>query len=227
MSDEELYEGLCRFVTPERRAAFERVAPWRTRYVTIALENIYQSHNASAVLRSCDLLGVNDVHVIEATHRFDPTADIALGSSRWLDIHRYDGEGATGRCVQRLREMGYRIAVTSPHRESSTPHDVPIDAPMAVFFGTELTGASADLLALADLHVRIPMYGFTESYNISVSAAITLFTITERLRAADDRWKLAGPELLALKLAWVRRSVRDAAAIERRLRAEAASTRAR
>lgn len=220
MTDEALYEGLCRFITPERRATFDRVATDRTRHVTVLLEDIYQQHNASAVLRSCDLLGVQDVHVIERVNTFAPNPDVALGSAKWLDIHRARGEDATAKTVQRLRDRGYRIVVTSPHARSRTPHDIDIDAPLAICFGTELTGASNELLQAADDHLRIPMYGFTESYNISVSVAITLFTITERMRRANERWRLGAQEQLGLKLEWARRSVRDADLIEQRLRTE-------
>ena len=220
MTDEETYEGLCRFITPERRAAFERVAADRTRRVTVLLENIYQQHNASAVLRTCDLLGVQDVHVIEEVNTFSPHPDVALGSSKWLDIHRHRGANATQDRVAHLRESGYRIVVTSPHGDASTPHDIDLSTPLAICFGTELTGASNALLGSADMHLRIPMYGFTESYNISVSVALVLFTITERMRAQDDAWRLSAEQQLALKLAWARRSVRDAELIERRLRDE-------
>lgn len=220
MTDQELYEGLCRFITPERRAAFERVAPLRTRHVTVLLEDIYQQHNASAVLRSCDLLGVQDVHVIETVNRFDPNPDVALGSAKWLDIHRERGADATVNTVRKLRARGYRIVVTSPHSDGRTPHDIDIERPMAICFGTELTGASGALLQEADEHLRIPMYGFTESYNISVSAAIILFTITERMRHASDQWRPGVEDQLRSKLEWARRSVRDAALIEQRLRAQ-------
>lgn len=219
MTDTDLYEGLCRFITPERRAAFERVAPHRTRHVTVVLEDIYQSHNASAVLRSCDLLGVNDVHVIENTHAFSPNPEIALGSSKWLDLHRYRGQDGTRQCLDTLRARGYRIAVTSPHGDCRTPDDVDLATPLAICFGTELTGASSALLDAADVRLRIPMVGFTESFNISVSVAITLYTITQRLRASNIAWALTADEQLALRLAWARRSVRDAEGVERRLRA--------
>lgn len=220
MNDEEIYEGLCTFITEERRAAFERVAADRTRRVTVLLENIYQQHNASAVLRTCDLLGVQDVHVIEEANTFSPHPDVALGSSKWLDIHRHRGVNATRDRLAHLRERGYRIVVTSPHGQASTPHDIDLATPLAICFGTELTGASDALLGSADLHLRIPMYGFTESYNISVSVALVLFTITERMRAQGEAWRLSEQEQLALKLAWARRSVRDAELIERRLRDE-------
>lgn len=217
MTDQQLYARLSAFITDNKRDLFDRLAPLRTRHITAVLEDIYQPHNASAVLRSCDLLGVQDVHIIEGSHTFTPSADVALGSSKWLDLHRYKGEGGTAACIRQLRSAGHRIVVTSPRPGGCTPADVPIDAPLCVCFGTELTGATDQLLDAADLHLRIPMFGFTESFNISVSVAITLSRITERLHETDG-WQLDEAAQLALKLAWARRSVRNAVAIEERLK---------
>lgn len=221
MTDAMLYEALCRFITPERRARIEQVAPLRTRHLTVVLQDIYQSHNASAVVRTCDLLGVQDLHVIEERNAYSLSEEVTLGSSKWVDIHRHRGAADnTAACLAQLRRSGHRIVVTSPHARGRTPNEIAMDRPMAICFGTELTGASAALIEAADEHLRIPMYGFTESYNISVSAAIVLFTLAERLRASRIPWKLPREEIFALQLRWVRGCVRDAAQVEERIRRE-------
>lgn len=221
LSDQALYDKLSAFVSPNKRALFDRIAPERTRHVTVVLEDIYQSHNASAVVRTCDLLGVQDIHIVEDRNKYTVNPDVTLGSSKWIDMHRYrNGADNSMDCVRALKRKGYRIVATTPRADSVTPHNIPLHEPLAFCFGTELTGLSDAIMQHADIHLRIPMYGFTESYNISVSAAITLFTVMERLRASDVPWRLNADELLALKLEWARKMVHSAHHIEERARRE-------
>ncbi|HEX2616041.1 MAG TPA: RNA methyltransferase, partial [Flavobacteriales bacterium] len=197
-------------------------APERTRHVTVVLEDIYQSHNASAVVRTCDLLGIQDIHIVENRNKYTINPDVTLGSSKWTDMHRYKGEADNSlACVRALQQKGYRIVATSPRADAVTPHTIPLDKPMAFCFGTELTGLSDAVMQHADTWLRIPMYGFTESYNISVSAAITLFTVMERLRASDVPWRLSEEQLNALKLEWARKVVHSAQHLEARLERDA------
>lgn len=220
MTDHELYEQLSAFISENKRSLFDKIAPMRTRHVTVVLEDIYQSQNASAVLRTCDLVGVQDVHVIENRNSYKVDRQVALGSSQWVDIIPYrTHEDNTRACMDALRAKGYRIIATSPRGDARTPHDIDLEQPMAFCFGTELTGLSDTLLDEADAHLRIPMYGFTESYNISVSAAITLFTVMERLRKSAIDWRLDDAACIALRLQWVRTILQSADLIEARLRA--------
>ncbi len=222
MTDHELYLQLAEFVSPNKRELFDRFAPLRTKHVTVVLEDIYQSQNASAVVRTSDLVGVQDIHVIENRNAYQLNPDVTLGSSKWVDVHRYrTHEDNTGACIEALRTKGYRIIATSPRSEHTTPENVDLDRPMAFCFGTELTGLSPALLDAADEHLRIPMHGFTESYNISASAAIVLYTVMQRLRASDAKWQLDDDTLIALKLAWARKVVHSAAHIEERIRRDA------
>ncbi|MCW5898109.1 MAG: RNA methyltransferase [Flavobacteriales bacterium] len=225
MNDQELIGRLSAFVTDERNALFERLAPLRTRHVTAVLEDPYQPHNMSAVVRTCDLLGIQDVHVIERRNSYRVDPEIALGASKWVDVHRHGGseEGRT-KCFADLRAKGYRIVATSPRAEDVTPATIDIDRPLAICFGTEMDGLSDAAIEEADEHLRIPMYGFTESYNLSVSAAIVLYTVIERLRASGVDWRLDAQALASIKLGWLRASIRDAKAIESRLHAEGKDT---
>jgi tRNA (guanosine-2'-O-)-methyltransferase len=222
LSDAQLYDRLSEFLSPNKRDLFERLSRERTRHVTVVMEDIYQSHNASAVVRTCDLLGVQDLHVIENRNAYTLNKDVTLGSSKWTDLHRYRGDGDnTAACLTALKKQGYRIVATTPRADNVTPHTIPLDAPLAFCFGTELTGLSDTIMHQADIQLRIPMYGFTESYNISVSAAITLFTVMERLRASDVNWRLDEHALTALKLSWARSTVQSAELLEERFRREA------
>jgi tRNA (guanosine-2'-O-)-methyltransferase len=214
MNDNERYDRLSAFLTDHRRALFDRIATERTRHLSVVLEDTYQQHNASAVLRTCDLLGVQDVHVIERNARWSANEEIALGASKWVDTHHHNDPLA---CVSALRAAGRVVVATSPHGDSYTPEDVPIDTPLAIVFGTELRGISDALAEACDLRLRIPMHGFTESYNLSVSAGIVLYTVMRRLRASAVEWRMSEADRIAMKLRWCRRSIDDAEAIERRL----------
>lgn len=207
--DKKLLEFLYAFITAERKQRFEEVLAYRTRHVTVVLEDIYQSHNASAVLRSCDLTGVQDVHIIENHNVYDINPDIVVGSTKWLNLHKYNElDFNTPAVFDMLHARGYQIAATCPHRNDFTPDTLPIDRPVALVFGTEKTGLTGYAISHADMHVRIPMFGFTESFNISVSAALLMHALTNRLHASSDiNWKLTDEEKDELRLAWTRNTL--------------------
>ena len=210
-------EYLERFVSPQRLERFREILALRTRHITVALEDVYQMHNASAVIRSCDVFGIQDAHLIEA--RFGRRLDrkIAMGAQKWVDIHRYD---STEMCIEALRTRGYRIVATTPHSASYTPEQLPLDRPFALFFGTEKEGLSQRVLSQADAAVRIPMVGFTESLNISVAAAILLYDLSDRLRKSEIRWGLSEPEIFGKRFDWAFKSVRSAEEILSRFEEE-------
>ena len=206
-SKEALYEKASQLVSENRRALIDRIAPLRTRHITVALEDVYQSHNAAAVLRSCDCFGIQDVHVVERNNPFTPAGDVAVGSSKWVDYYSYpDIQSA----YAELRCRGYRIVATTPHTNDTLITDLDISTPVALIFGTELTGLTPEAIDLADEYVKIPMYGFTESFNISVSVALSLFNLTERLRHSNNQaFMQSSNELLDLKLHWLAQTIRD------------------
>lgn len=204
---ESLYERASQLVSENRRELIDRIAPLRTRHITVALEDVYQSHNAAAVLRSCDCFGIQDVHVVERNNPFNPAGDVAVGSSKWVDYYPYpDIQSA----YAELRRRGYRIVATTPHTNDTLITDLDISTPVALIFGTELTGLTPEAIDLADEYVKIPMYGFTESFNISVSVALSLFNLTERLRHSNNQaFMQSSNELLDLKLHWLAQTIRD------------------
>ena len=207
--DYALLAFLTPFITDERKQRFEEVLAYRTRHVTVVLEDIFQPHNASAVLRSCDLRGIQDVHIVENNYQYDVNPDVVMGSNKWLNLYHYNKvDFNTPEVFDRLHEQGYQIVATCPHRDDFTPETLPLDQPIALVFGTEKLGLSDYAVEHADKHVRIPMFGFTESYNISVSAALLIYTLTNRLHNSENiSWHLSEEEKDALRLEWTRRTL--------------------
>lgn len=215
-----LLEHLQAFLTPQRRRRFDDVLNWRTRWITVVLADLYQPHNTSAVLRSCDAFGVQDVHVIESDNSFEPNPQIALGADQWLTLHQYRGGSAFVDCVTTLQRGGYLIAATVPGNDSRPLDDLPMSAPVALLFGTEKEGLPPAVVAGADVCVHLPMFGFVESFNVSVAAALSLQTLTRKLHASESDWRLSCVERDRLLLDWSRATVPGAEAIERRFEME-------
>ena len=210
---------LYSIITPSKREMFDRIAAERTQHMTVALENVYQEHNASAVLRSCDCFGIQQLHVIEKDNQYKVQRDIALGAGRWVDMFNYDRENSPEmQCLDQLRKEGYRIIATSPHGNTPTIHELDISKPFALIFGTERRGISEEVQQAADEFVRIPMYGFSESFNISVSVAIMLNVFRQRLEESAIEWKFSEIEQTKLKLKWCQSILNGGPMIEAEIR---------
>lgn len=211
--DAEYFKFLEGFVTPERREKFIKVLGQRTNHFTVVVEDVFQLHNTSAVMRSCEVFGIQNLHVVE--QRFGKSIDkeIAMGAQKWVDVNRH---GSIDEAIASVREKGYKIIATTPHRDDCTLDEFDIQSPAAIFFGTEKEGLSPEVLSQADGFLKIPMVGFTESLNISVSAAIILQNLTSRLRKSDINWKLSPQEILEKRLYWMKMSIKDIQAIEAR-----------
>ena len=199
----QLRDYLFEFISENKQNLFNTIIENRTRHLTVVLENIFQPHNASAVLRSCDLFGVQDVHIIENTNEYTLSEEVAMGSSKWLTMKKYnEKEENTLACFDALRKEGYKIIATTPHTEDVMIADLPIDQKTALVFGTELTGLSDVAMQNADGFVKIPMYGFTESFNISVSAALSLYQVTDNMRKSEVNWQLSEDEKIDIQITW-------------------------
>lgn len=206
-------------ITPNKQEMFDRIAADRTRYLTVVLENVFQEHNASAVLRSCDCFGIQELNVIEKDNQYKVQRDIALGAGRWVDLYNFDqGNQPSIDCIQKLKAKGYKIVATTPHTKDVTINELDLNQPMALVFGTERRGISPEVMELADEFVKIPMYGFTESFNISVSVAITLNVLRQRLENSSLNWKLSEEEQTLLKLKWCRKILNGGQALEDEIR---------
>jgi tRNA (guanosine-2'-O-)-methyltransferase len=182
----------------------------RTRYLTVVLEDIFQPHNASAVLRTCECFGIQDVHIIENKNQYTINPDVVMGSDKWITLVKYNSKiFNTQMAINDLRKKGYRIIATTLSNKA-TPLDKfnPVDRPCAIFFGTELTGLSKEVLKQADEHLNIPIYGFTDSFNISVSVAIILHNLLDRIRSSEINWQLSDSEKEEVLLQWLKNSIK-------------------
>lgn len=213
MTDLNYLEYLEGFLTDNRKSRFLDVLQNRTNHFTVAIEDVFQMHNTSAVMRSCEVFGVQELHVIEQKFGKRIDKEIAMGSQKWVDIHPY---GSMGDCIAAVKSKGYRIIATTPHQNDCVLDDFDISTPAALFFGTERDGLSQELLDQADGFLKIPMAGFTESLNISVSAAIILQNLTSRLRKSQIDWHLTEDEILEKRLTWTKNSIKDIKRIEAR-----------
>ncbi|WP_349351422.1 MULTISPECIES: RNA methyltransferase [unclassified Flagellimonas] len=213
MIDHDLLTYLETYLTEERKQRFLDVLQKRTKHITVAVEDVYQLHNTSAILRSCDVFGVQELHVIE--HRFGKRLDknIAMGAEQWVDVHRY---GTTADCVAKLKSEGYRIIATTPHNDSSLLPDFFPSEKSALFFGTEKEGLSEIVMQQADGFLKIPMVGFSESLNVSVSAAIIIQQLAQKVRDSDLDWRLTEAELLEKRLDWTKKSIKHVKGIIKR-----------
>lgn len=210
-----LAQEMLKFVSSHKQGLFDDIIQSRTRHLTVVLEDIYQPHNASAVLRTCDCFGIQDVHIIENRNLYEVNPDVALGSSKWLSLNKYnEEENNTLKTFDTLRASGYKIVATTPHTNDCQLNELDITKKTALVFGTEMQGLSQIAIDNADEYVRIPMYGFTESFNISVSAAIILHHLSEKLRNSNIDWHLTEEEVIETKLNWARNVVKKAELIE-------------
>lgn len=204
--DPQLIEFLEGMLTPERKFLFNKVIDQRTNHFTVATEDVYQLHNTSAVIRSCDVFGIQNIHVIEERNRKKIDREIAMGAQKWVSLNRHH---SSAECIFDLKKKGYQIVGTTPHGNSSYLEDFDISKPSAIFFGTEQDGLSQGVLNNADHFIKIPMNGFTDSLNISVSAAIILQHITVKLRNSEINWELSENEKNAIKFEWLSKSFKN------------------
>ena len=201
------------FLTDNRKEKFLKVLGNRTNHFTVAIEDVFQLHNTSAVMRSCEVFGVQQLNVVEEKFGKSIDKEIAMGAQKWVDVNRYE---SISNCVESLKNKGYQIIATTPHENDCFMDDFDISKPSALFFGTERDGLSEEVMKNADGFLKIPMVGFTESLNISVSAAITLQNLTNRLRKSDVKWQLDEEEILVKRLQWAKNSIKDIKRIEAR-----------
>ena len=204
--DKALLAYLNTIVSDERQLRFNKVLANRTRLLTVAVEDVFQMHNTSAVIRSCEVFGVQDAHLIELRNRNELDKNIALGAEKWVDTHMYT---SSLDCINSLRSKGYTIVATSPHAEASNLEDFVVKGKTALFFGTERDGLSDVVLSNADSFLKIPMLGFTESLNISVSAAIILQILSRQIRDNKLNWELTNEEKLEKQLDWAKKSIKS------------------
>ena len=217
MVDLEYLYFLENILTDNRKERFLQVLEKRTNHFTIAMEDIFQLHNTSAVMRSCEVFGIQQLNVIEERYTKSIDKEIAMGAQKWVDVNRFNSISG---CIADLKSKGYQIIATTPHEKDCDLDDFDISKPSALFFGTERDGLSEEVLQNADGFLKIPMAGFTESLNISVSAAIIIQNLMSRLHKSDINWKLSEEEILVKRLEWAKNTIKDIKRIEERYYSE-------
>lgn len=205
MKEQALFDYLESYLTERRKQLLKEVAAKRTRHFTVVTEDVYQLHNTSAVVRTCDIFGIQDLHVVEEIIGKRIDKEIAMGAQKWVDVHRYD---TIDGCITSLKSKGYRIIATTPHEDAQLLDDFDVTEKAAFFFGKESTGLSDKVFENADGFLKIPMYGFTESLNISVSAAIILQHVVQKLKKTAVAWQLSEAEQLQIRLDWMKKSIK-------------------
>ncbi|MFD2551014.1 TrmH family RNA methyltransferase [Bizionia sediminis] len=206
MIDRQLLNYLEGFLTTHRREKFLQVLAGRTKHFTVATEDVYQLHNTSAVIRSCDVFGIQNVHIVEERNSKRIDREIAMGAQKWVDLKRHH---RVKDAIKHIKQEGYQIIATTPHTNDCDLHDFDITKKSCFFFGRETEGLSEDVLETADGFLKIPMVGFTESLNISVSAAIILQHVTTKLKQSSISWQLTEEEKLEKRLDWVKKTLKS------------------
>ena len=206
MVDLKLLQHLESFLTEHRLQRFNTVLKERTKHFTVAIEDVYQLHNTSAVMRSCDVFGIQELHIIEEVNTKRIDREIAMGAQKWVDLNRYHN---TNLCIEDLKARGYQIVATTPHAEDCDLIDFDISKKSCFFFGRETEGLSQNVIDNADCFLKIPMVGFTESLNISVSAAIILQHATSQLKKSKVAWQLNQDEMIEKRLDWINKTIKD------------------
>lgn len=210
----ERLDYLTKFITDERREVLQRTVDSRTHYMRILTENMFHPQNASAIMRHCEAFGIQQIHTVEDRCKFDPSVNIVRGTQKWVDVEHHD---TTAEALATLKAEGYRIVATTPHRCSATPETFDVTkGKFALVFGTEHAGISDEVIAAADDFLMIPMCGMVESLNVSASAAILIYMLSERIRQTVDNWQLSEEQKLKLLTRWTMSSVRDYERILRR-----------
>ncbi len=205
----EVSKHLTSFLTDERNARLLEVIENRTRHITIVIEDLYQTQNISAVMRTCECLGIQDVHIVEAENDFSIHKAISMGADKWLTKYHYPAENSNiVDCISQLKQKGYSVIATLPGDDSCYLDQLDLEKPMAFLFGTELTGLSEEAIKHADKSVKIPMYGFTTSFNISNSVAIIATYLIEKLRNSQINWKMSDIDKEIIYLEWLQKSIK-------------------
>ncbi len=173
------------YLVPARRARIDEVVANRTRTLTVVMEAFCDPQNVNAVLRTCEAFGIQDLHVVEGVMKpYDRNKKISQNADKWLDVHRWR---STAECLAKLRGDGFAVYVTHLDAGARPLGELPFAGKVALVFGNESRGVSAEAVRLADATFAIPMRGFVQSFNVSVAAAITLAKAVERREAERGR----------------------------------------
>jgi len=215
--DKLVLRHLSQFVSDHKKEVVSKVLERRTRQIAVVLEDIFQSQNASAVMRTAECMGIQDIYIIEQLTKYSLNPRVLKGADKWLSLIRYNRKGRdnTGDCFDELHRNGYRILVADPSPEGVSIDSINVDGQkLALVFGNELRGVSQSAMQHCDTIIRIPMFGFTESLNVSVSVAICLNILIPKLHTLEENPFISEEEKDILRLSWFRKIVRRSDLIE-------------
>lgn len=215
MTELEFFES---FISERRRALIDDALKERTQHLTVVLDDVFQSRNIGAVVRSCDCFGVQNVHVLEGRNEYELREEVARGAEKWMSVHRYKKSEGVAKSINEIKAQGYKLYATVPDREAVSVNELPVNDKVALVFGNEKAGVSQEVIDLCDGLVTIPMYGFTESFNISVSASVFMHHLTNKYREEGVDFRLTDQEREELRLIWYKANTKDSELLENRYR---------
>lgn len=192
-------------MTESRKQVLKDTLELRTKYVTLVAEHFIDEHNIHASIRSSECFGLQEFHNIpEEGVQLKKNRSVNRGAFHWTHVYDYEeGKRSTEECIANLKARGYKIYASSSHIETSfTPQNIPIDQPLAIVLGKEMTGISQETIDMCDGVITIPMYGFTESFNVSVAASLIIQPIIARIHESDYNWKMTEKEKSDLYYEW-------------------------
>lgn len=200
----DLYNYLTGFISKEKIEKIENLVNNRTNFILPILEDLYQFRNAGAIVRSMESFGFQSLIALENRNKFKPESTVARGADKWIDISY---KPSNIESLKEIKEMGYQLVAISPEINAIDICDFQLTKPTALIFGTEFKGVSEETLNYADLCVKIPMLGFTESLNVSVAAGICFYEMRNKLEVSNLDWHLTNIQKLNLKIKWAIKSV--------------------
>lgn len=217
-TNSKLAQYLKQFISDKRKKLFEKKIKERTKQITIVLEDVFQRRNISASIRSADCFGIQDVHIIENTNTFTDDPEVSMGAEKWITTKRYrHKKHNSAQTIKHLQAKGYQVIATTPHDTDCNLFELNFNKhKIALIFGNEIRGCSKEALELADKKINIPMYGFTESFNLSVSVSLCLQHLTYKLRNSSINWQMSKKEKNEIILQWLRNSIKSSSDIEKK-----------
>lgn len=193
------------FITDDRKRKINGVLSYRINRIVLVLENIYDPHNVSAVIRTCDGLGFLDLYIVDPNKKIKYSSPITTGAEKWLNIFTYN---EIGKCYEDLRKKGYQIYASVLDKKAENLTDIDINKGKTAFvLGNEHSGLTEEAINGADGLFYIPMYGFVQSFNISVTAAMVLYWSREKLNMAGISGDLSDKEIEKYKIKWLSRDL--------------------
>ncbi len=206
MKNQKIFEYLQQFLTEERCQKIERFSQESSDFVLPVIEDVYQFRNAAAIVRSVEACGFHKIVAMESENEFNPNYRVTKGAENWVEVERLPHNLES---LKQIKNRGYKIVAVSPENNATQLSDFNISEPVALVFGTEKEGVSAEILDFADETLSIPMYGFTKSFNVSVAAAICVYDLRQKLESSEINFKLSEDKLWEMKVRWAVNSIKS------------------